>query len=226
MAFIETKTLKKTYGSGAQQVEALKGVSVQIQKGEFTAIAGPSGSGKSTLLHLLGGIDTPSSGSILFSDQDISRLTKAERAEFRLNKIGFIFQAYNLLNVLTALENVEYIMLLQKIPARDRRKQAVEMLEKVGLKDYLHRRPMALSGGQQQRVAVARALATKPMLILADEPTANLDSKTALGLMALMKELNKREQVTFVISTHDEQMMKYTSRIIRLKDGNLNHENA
>lgn len=222
MKLIETRNLRKTYaGQNAQPVNALRGVDLVIEKGEFLAAVGPSGSGKSTLLHLIGGLDTPSEGSVLFESAEFSRMNKAELADFRLRHIGFIFQAYNLINVLTAVENVEYMMLLQNVPAKERRDRAVQILEQLGLGECLDRRPNQLSGGQQQRVTVARAIVTKPRLILADEPTANLDSHTALELMKMMRDLNEKEKITFVISTHDPEIMKIAKRIVHLKDGSV-----
>lgn len=220
MSLIETHNLRKTYTLGKSvKTEALRGVNLHIEKGEFLAIAGPSGSGKSSLLNLIGALDTPSEGSILLDGQDLSKLKSRQLAELRLNKIGFVFQAYNLINTLTALENVEYIMLLQGVNRIDRRRRAVEVLARVGLGDYTNRFPNEMSGGQQQRVAVARSLAAEPRMILADEPTANLDSRTAQSLLDLMAELNGEKGITFIFSTHDQMIMDRAKRLVMLKDG-------
>lgn len=220
MAVIETIDLKKIYTSGRHiSTDALRGVSIKIETGEFLAIAGPSGSGKSTLLNLIGALDTPTSGRILHDGRDITDTDIRRLATFRLHNIGFVFQAYNLINTLTALENVEYIMLLQGVPARDRFRRANEMLTRVGLSDYLHRFPNEMSGGQQQRVAVARAIAAQPRVVMADEPTANLDSKTAASLIDLMQRLNVEHGITFIFSTHDRMIMDKAKRVITLKDG-------
>ncbi len=220
MALIETKNLKKVYTIGKNiRAEALRGINLQITEGEFTAIAGPSGSGKSSLLNIIGALDTPTEGLILHDGQDVSQKTPKQLASFRLRHIGFVFQAYNLINTLTALENVEYIMLLQGVSWHTRQKRSKEILKRVGLNDYIHRFPNEMSGGQQQRVAVARAMAAEPRIILADEPTANLDSKTAQELLNLMLELNDEKKITFVFSTHDSLIMERAKRLVILKDG-------
>ncbi|HOY08962.1 MAG TPA: ABC transporter ATP-binding protein [Candidatus Omnitrophota bacterium] len=220
MALLETIHLKKTYTIGKNiQTDALRGVSLQIAEGEFLAIAGPSGSGKSSLLNLIGALDTPTAGTVLLDNQNISEINSQELAAFRLHHIGFIFQAYNLINTLTAVENVEYIMLLQGVNRRTRESKSEAILERVGLADYINRFPQEMSGGQQQRIAVARAMAAEPRVILADEPTANLDSKTAQDLLDLMAELNREKGVTFVFSTHDQLIMERAHRLITLKDG-------
>ena len=219
MPIIETKDLKKIYIQGVVEVPALQGVDLNIDKGEFTAIVGPSGSGKTTLLNMLGGLDRPTSGLIQLDGMETGKLSSSALTDFRLRHIGFVFQAYNLIPVLSALENTEFIMMLQGMSTDDRRKRAAEVLERVGLQDMMHRRPRELSGGQQQRVAVARAIASKPRIVLADEPTANLDSTTAGELLDLMKELNAEHEITFLFSTHDDRVMKRATRIITLRDG-------
>jgi len=216
---ISLQKLSKTYHSEDVSVEALKGVDLEIQRGQFVTLAGPSGSGKSTLLHLLGALDHPTGGRILVEGRDLAALGKNQLADFRLRKIGFVFQAYNLISVLSAYENVEYILLLQGAEAKARRERAIQLLERVGLKDYIHTRPVHMSGGQQQRVAVARAIAANPAIVLADEPTANLDSKTGEALIDLFRELGEAYQTTFVIASHDPMVMEKTKRLVRLKDG-------
>ncbi len=201
--------------------EALKGVDLTVNQGDFISIAGPSGSGKTTLLNIIGALDKPSSGKIIFDGKDITDLPAVNLAEFRLRQIGFVFQSYNLFNTLTALENVEYIMLLQGQDAGKRKDKALELLNRVGLTDFINKRPNQLSGGQQQRVAVARALAASPKVILADEPTANLDSVTASSLIDLMRELNKQIGMTFIFSTHDKLVMDKADKVILLKDGRI-----
>jgi len=217
---IETKGLKKYY-QGAVEVHAVDGVDLQIEDDEFTAIVGPSGSGKTTLLNLIGGLDRPTDGEILVNGQDISQLTENQLIDFRLRHIGFVFQSYNLIPVLTAKENTEFIMLMQKTPKAEREARVLSLLEEVGLGDKLNSRPTQLSGGQQQRVAVARALASKPDFVLADEPTANLDSTTAANLLDLMAQLNKEEGVTFIFSTHDQRVIDRARRVITLEDGKI-----
>lgn len=216
---IETKNLLRKFGSDETEVIALNNVSVEIEEGEFTAIIGPSGSGKTTLLHLIGGLDEPDGGSVLLSGANIAEMSGNELSDFRRDHIGFIFQAYNLIPVLSAEENIEYIMLLQGVPAAERQKRVREMLELVGLEGLGDRRPAHLSGGQQQRVAVARAMASQPDIILADEPTANLDSKTGIALLDVMRELNEKQNMTFVFSTHDQKIMDRATRLIHLEDG-------
>ncbi|MCG8643766.1 MAG: ABC transporter ATP-binding protein [Desulfobacterales bacterium] len=216
---IETVNVTKTYKQGRLDVHALAGVSVSIAKGEFAALAGPSGSGKTTLLNLMGGLDKPSSGTIVLDGETITDLSQSKLATLRLNKIGFVFQAYNIIPVLSARENVEYVMLMQGVPAKERAERARTILDDVGLVNMHDRRPTELSGGQQQRVAVARAIVSHPSIVLADEPTANLDSKTGQGLLKMMAEMNQKKGVTFIFSTHDRMVMDYAGRIIRLKDG-------
>lgn len=218
---IETKGLTRKFGEEETEVVALDNVSVDIAEGEFTAIIGPSGSGKTTLLHLIGGLDEPDSGSVFLSGTDIAKMSGNELSDFRRDHIGFIFQAYNLIPVLTAEENIEYIMLLQGMSPAQRKRRVQEMLHLVGLEGLGDRRPAHLSGGQQQRVAVARAMASNPDIILADEPTANLDSKTGISLLEVMRELNEKQSMTFVFSTHDEKIMERASRLIHLRDGKV-----
>ncbi len=220
MNLIKTINLKKTYITGKDiTTDALKGITLEIDTKEFLAIAGPSGSGKTSLLNILSALDMPTSGKVLFENKDITEKDINQLADFRLNKIGFVFQSYNLINTLTAFENVEYIMLLQGRPTAERKDKAEAILKRVGLGNYLNRFPNEMSGGQQQRVAVARAIAAEPKVIIADEPTANLDSKTAGLLMDLMLELNEEKGITFIFSTHDPMIMKKAKRIIKLKDG-------
>jgi putative ABC transport system ATP-binding protein len=226
MALIQIEELKKTYNSTAVAVHALKGIDLTIDKGEFTAIVGPSGSGKTTLLNIIGGLDAATSGLISVDSTQLMQLSEAELIRYRLQHIGFVFQAYNLIPVFTALENVEFIMLLQGINKKDRRKKATELLNRVGLGDRLSTRPPQLSGGQQQRVAVARALASQPRFVLADEPTANLDSVTAEALLELMLELNTEYNMTFLFSTHDDRVIRKARRVVTLQDGIINHDNA
>ena len=221
---IETRDICRSFGSDETLVVALDHVSVTIEKGEFTAIIGPSGSGKSTLLHLIGGLDRPSSGSVELSGVNIAEMSGGQLSDFRRDHIGFIFQAYNLIPVLSAEENIEYIMLLQGVASTRRKQRVREMLEIVGLEGLGDRRPAQLSGGQQQRVAVARAMASSPDIILADEPTANLDSKTGISLLEVMRELNQQRQMTFVFSTHDEKIMERATRLIHLQDGAIKQD--
>ena len=208
MNVIETNNLIKIYQQGDIEVKALNDVSINFQQGEFTAIVGPSGSGKTTFLNSIGGLDTPTSGKVVISNTDITNLKSNELIDFRLRNIGFVFQAYNLIPVLTAKENVEFIMLMQGDSASDRKSRAEELLNAVGLSDQINRRPGQLSGGQQQRVAVARALASKPKFVLADEPTANLDSTSTSNLLDIMHRLNKEENMTFIFSTHDQRVIE------------------
>jgi putative ABC transport system ATP-binding protein len=216
---IRTSELTKIYQETLVPVNALGGVDLEILEGEFTAVVGPSGSGKSTLLHIIGGLDYPTAGRVEVGGHHLNELSDKELIDFRLHHIGFVFQAYNLIPVLTAKENVEFIMLLQKLPAKEREARAVQLLQEVGLGDRLHNRPAELSGGQQQRVAVARALASRPSFILADEPTANLDSKAAGNLLQMMAEMNQREKATFIFSTHDQRVIEKARRVITLEDG-------
>ena len=219
MSIVECINVKKTYKQGKVEVAALRGVNLSIDKGGFVALAGPSGSGKTTILNMIGGLDSADSGRIVVAGNSYEKMTQSQMAELRLHSIGFIFQAYNLIPVLSALENVEYVMLLQGIPADERRKRAKAILDEVGLEGKYDRRPAELSGGQQQRVAVARAIVSDPIIVLADGPTANLDSKNGQGLLEIMKEMNSKKNVTFIFSTHEEMVMEYARRIVYIKDG-------
>jgi len=221
MALIEIKNLQKTYNSTSVPVQALKDITLNIEQQEFTAIVGPSGSGKTTLLNIIGGLDQPGSGKISINGQNLAGLKDSQMIEFRLRHIGFIFQAYNLIPVFTALENVEFIMLLQGVDKKQRRQRAGELLTAVGLSDRLNSRPGQLSGGQQQRVAVARALASRPEFVLADEPTANLDSDSAEALLGLMEQLNSKYGTTFIFSTHDQRVIDRARRVVTLQDGQI-----
>lgn len=222
VAIVEVQAVSKEYALGKQSVIALLNVSLMIDQGEFMALAGPSGSGKSTLLNLIGCIDTPTSGNILIEGRDISGKTSDELADLRLNTLGFVFQTFNLLPVLSAWENVEYPLLQQRaVDKKTRQERVRHYLNVVGLERHAHHRPNELSGGQRQRVAIARALATRPGIVLADEPTANLDHKTGEGILRLMKELNQEEGTTFIFSTHDAQVMEMADRVIKLADGQI-----
>lgn len=218
---VRMEDASKVYQRDRIPVPALQGVNVTIEPGEFLALVGPSGSGKTTLLNLIGGLDTPSGGRIWIGGQEITRLGKSELAQVRLHKIGFVFQEYNLIPVLSALENVEYVMLLQGRPPPLRRERSLALLHELGLAGLEQRRPNELSGGQQQRVAVARAIAAEPMIVLLDEPTANLDSKTGATLMDMLLRLNQDKGITFVFSTHDAMVVERARRVIRLRDGRI-----
>ena len=219
MTVIETKNVTKTYNPGKLEVKALRGVDVEIEAGEFTAIVGPSGSGKTTLLNIIGGLDRPTDGRVMVGGTDISTLNDNQLIDFRKDNIGFVFQAYNLIPVLTAKENVGFVMLLQKRPEAEIDARVKELLHAVELDDQINKRPSEMSGGQQQRVAVARALASKPTFILADEPTANLDSASTTNLLDIMAKLNKEEGITFVFSTHDQRVIDRARRVLTLDDG-------
>jgi putative ABC transport system ATP-binding protein len=221
MKVIEIKNLFKEYADAEIKVKAINGIDLAIEEGEFTAIVGPSGSGKTTLLNLLGGLDKPTSGEVHINNTCINDLTDSQLIDFRLHNIGFVFQAYNLIPVLTARENIEFVMELQGRSRTERHRRSVELLEAVGLIDRIDSRPAKLSGGQQQRVAVARALASKPRFILADEPTANLDSVSTRNLLDIMEVLNHTEKVTFIFSTHDARVVKKAKRVITLEDGRI-----
>ncbi len=221
MSVISASKINKVYNPEKVPVHALNGVDLNIESGEFSAIVGPSGSGKSTLLNIIGGLDNPSEGNIQINNIDITNLKESELIDFRLKNIGFVFQSYNLIPVLTAKENIEFIMLLQKIDKNERHDRVMELLKAVGLEDKADVRPSQLSGGQQQRVAVARALASKPQFILADEPTANLDSKSSGNLLDLMADMNQKENVTFVFSTHDQRVIDRARRVMILEDGKI-----
>lgn len=220
-AIITTESLCRYFGKGETEVHALDNITISIDKGEFTAIIGPSGSGKTTLLHLIGGLDEATKGSVHLSGVNIANMSGSQLSDFRRDHIGFIFQAYNLIPVLSAEENIEYIMLLQGIKADKRKQKVEEMLYQVGLENLGKRRPAQLSGGQQQRVAIARAMASQPDIILADEPTANLDSKTGISLLELMRKLNQEQNMTFVFSTHDTKIMERATRLIHIEDGKV-----
>jgi putative ABC transport system ATP-binding protein len=209
----------KNYGQGDVIVHALRGVSLSIQKGDLAAVAGPSGSGKTTLLNVISGLDTPSGGSVWVDGKEVTKMSRSKLSKLRLMRIGFVFQAYNLIPVLTAYENAEYVLMLQGMPTKERRERVMGLLKQVGLEGMEKRFPRELSGGQQQRVAIARAIAAQPALVLADEPTANVDSKTAASLLDLMVRLNEEQQATFLFSTHDQNVMKRSKRLILLKDG-------
>lgn len=224
MEVIQTKGVTKIYNPDKIPVHALNGVDLEIEEGEFTAIVGPSGSGKTTLLNIIGGLDRPSGGAVMVGGQDIAELSDNQLIDFRKDYIGFVFQAYNLIPVLTAEENVEFVMLLQKRSKEERQQRVAELMGAVGLSDKMDRRPSELSGGQQQRVAVARALAPKPTFILADEPTANLDSKSTENLLDIMTRLNKEEKMTFVFSTHDQRVIDRARRVVTLVDGMISKD--
>jgi putative ABC transport system ATP-binding protein len=221
MKVIETKGVTKVYNPKKVPVNALRGVDLVIEKGEFTAIVGPSGSGKTTLLNIIGGLDSPTEGYVEVDGVDISKLSDNKLIDFRKEKIGFVFQAYNLIPVLTAHENIEFIMLLQKQARKTRDDRVLELLKAVGIEDQAEKKPSKLSGGQQQRVAVARALASKPAFVLADEPTANLDSKSTAQLLDIMAKLNQEEGMTFVFSTHDQRVIDRARRVLVLEDGKI-----
>ena len=219
MSIVSVRGLSRDYEQGVHTVRALRGVDLDIEPGEFTALMGPSGSGKSTLLNLIGGLDEPTAGSVEIEGANLAAMTPAARSDLRRDRLGFIFQAYNLIPVLTAAENAEFVLQLQGQSPAERRARAVEMLAAVGLEGMEGRRPHEMSGGQQQRVAVARAIASDPALVLADEPTANLDSTTSDELIATMKKLNQELGVTFVFATHDPKVMEAAQRVVRLVDG-------
>jgi len=221
MKVLELKDVRKTYTTTDIEVKAVNGISLNFEEGEFAAIVGPSGSGKTTLLNMIGGLDKPTQGQIIINNTDLSTLKSSDLIDFRLHNIGFVFQAYNLIPVLTAKENIEFIMNLQKWPKKDRNERTHELLHITGLDDQENKRPSQMSGGQQQRVAVARALASKPKFILADEPTANLDSKSTEKLLEIMSDLNKKENITFIFSTHDQRVFNKAQRIITIEDGKV-----
>ncbi|WP_242393979.1 ABC transporter ATP-binding protein [Anaeromyxobacter oryzisoli] len=222
MSIVSIRNVSKDYMLGKTVVPALRGVSLEIEKGEFLSLAGPSGSGKTTLLNLVGCVDTPTAGTVVVDGRDTSRLSERALTELRLRTIGFIFQSFNLVQVLSVFQNVEFPLLLQGgLGRRERRDRVLALLDAVGIGSHARHRPSELSGGQRQRVAVARALVTRPALVLADEPTANLDSKTGANLIDLMKEMNRRDGTTFVFSTHDPKVMSHASAIVRIADGQL-----
>lgn len=219
MTIVKMQNVKKIYQQGAVSVPALRGLNLEISAGEFTAICGPSGSGKTTALNIIGALDTPSAGTIEVEGKNLASLSKSKLAQMRLNRFGFIFQAYNLIPVLTAFENAEFVLMLRGVPESERREKVLTLLEEVGMADMLDRRPDQLSGGQQQRIAIARAVVAEPALVLADEPTANVDSKTADSLLDLMQRLNRDHGVTFLFSTHDPRVMGRANRVVTLQDG-------
>ena len=221
MALIEISKLNKIYNTSAIPVHAVRDVTLEIEKKEFMAVVGPSGSGKTTLLNIVGGLDKPSDGKVVIEGTDLSSMSSSKLVDYRLNHIGFVFQAYNLIPVFTARENVEFIMLLQGVDKKEREQRAFDLLKQVGLDDRINTLPSQLSGGQQQRVAVARALASHPSFVLADEPTANLDSESAESLLDLMEELNSTYNMTFIFSTHDVRVMRRARRIVTLQDGKV-----
>lgn len=221
---IITEDLVKTYHTGEVDVHALNSVNLNIKHGEFTAIAGPSGSGKTTLLNLISGLDKPTSGRAFLAGKPVSNMSGSELSDFRRDHIGFIFQSYNLIPVLTVSENIEYVMLLQGVSSEERRKRVAEILKLVGLEGMEKRRPTQLSGGQQQRVAIARAMVSQPSIILADEPTANIDSETGSALLDMMRKLNEDRGMTFVFSSHEKMIMEKSKRLIILKDGRIDSD--
>ncbi len=221
MGIIEAKNIYKIYEETKVPVNALNGIDLQIDEGEFTAIVGPSGSGKTTLLNIIGGLDVPTRGDILINHTNIKTLSSGKLIDFRLHNIGFVFQAYNLIPVLTARENTEFVMVLQKRPKAEREQKTKELLEAVGLSDKMDDKPGQLSGGQQQRVAVARALASQPKFVIADEPTANLDSKSTNELLDIMAKMNLKYKTTFIFATHDQRVMDKARRIVTIDDGKV-----
>ncbi|MCP5497307.1 MAG: ABC transporter ATP-binding protein [Leptospiraceae bacterium] len=226
MELIEVNNLKKVFKQGDINVEALRGVTFQVMEGEFSALVGPSGSGKTTMLNIIGALDYASDGNVSVDGINLNDLKNKQLSEFRLQKIGFVFQAYNLIPVLTVLENVEYVLTLKNVPKKERLKRCHDILKEMGLEELSERFPKQLSGGQQQRVAVARALISDPKVVLADEPTANLDSKNADVLLDIMQEMCKSKKTTFLFSTHDERVMKRAGRLIKLRDGNIENPNV
>lgn len=223
---IDAHNIRKVYNPDTVPVVAINNVHLHLERGEFTALVGPSGSGKTTLLNLIGGLDKPDTGSIIIDDVDITKLTPNKLIDFRLHHIGFVFQSFNLIPVLSARENVELILELQNTPKNEIEKRVASLSRQIGLEDKVNSRPAQLSGGQQQRVAVARALASRPKFILADEPTANLDSKSAANLLDIMAKLNKEENMTFIFSTHDQRVIERARRVITLVDGQIYSDTA
>jgi putative ABC transport system ATP-binding protein len=224
MNIVECRDIRKTYQQGRVAVTALDGVTLSIHEGGFAALAGPSGSGKTTLLNVIGGLDHADSGTVTVNGHVLREMNQTELAHLRLHRVGFVFQAYNLIPVLSALENVEFVMLLQGVPAGERRRKARAILDEVGLQGKYDRRPAELSGGQQQRVAVARAIVSGPAIVLADEPTANLDSGTGKDLLEMMRAMNQKMNVTFIFSTHDKMVMEYAARLIHIRDGRVDDD--
>ena len=221
MNIVQCREIKKIYEQGRVQVTALDGIDLDVTKGEFMALAGPSGSGKTTLLNIIGGLDYPDEGRVSVDGNELEEMTKGELADLRLRKVGFVFQSFNLIPVLSAMENVEFGMLLQGVGSKERKERAMAILDDVGLSDKYNRRPAELSGGQQQRVAVARAIVADPAIVLADEPTANLDSRTGKSLLELMRQMNETKKATFIFSTHDKMVMDYAQRLVMIRDGKI-----
>jgi putative ABC transport system ATP-binding protein len=225
MKIVELTDVKKTYMLGTTEVHALRGVSFSIEKGDFVAIAGPSGAGKSTILNMIGCIDIPTDGTVLIDEEDIAELSDKRLTGFRLHKLGFIFQSFNLIPVLNVYENIEFPLLLKRDVLKKQRDGIIRrVIEEVGLTDRIDNKPAELSGGQRQRVAIARALVTNPLIVLADEPTANLDSETGHRIVNLMKEINRIEHTTFIFSTHDPHIMEHANHVIKLRDGMITAE--
>lgn len=220
-AIVQLKDVTKVYRQGTVDVHALRGLTLEVARGEFTAICGPSGSGKTTALNIIGALDRPTTGNVVLEGQDLTQLNRRERSRLRRDRIGFVFQAYNLMPVLTAYENAEMVMWVQGLGLEERRRRVMELLAAVGLEGLENRRPSELSGGQQQRVAIARAIAADPAVVLADEPTANVDSDTADKLIGIMEKLNRDQGVTFLFSTHDPRVMERARRLVRLVDGDI-----
>lgn len=221
---IRTEAVTKEYADNGVPVKAVRGIDLTITRGEFTAIVGPSGSGKTTFLNIISGLDEPTDGTVYLAGRNLSEMSGRDLSNYRRDHIGFIFQAYNLIPVLTVKENVEYIMLLQGVDRDERWQRVQQVLKQLGLADMLNRRPPQLSGGQQQRVAVARAIVSRPDLVLADEPTANLDSETAEDLIGMMRQLNEEDGITFVFSTHDDRVIRHARRVVVLKDGKIERD--
>ncbi|MCC5924902.1 MAG: ABC transporter ATP-binding protein [Crocinitomicaceae bacterium] len=224
MSIIETKNLNKIYNADTVPVYALNNVNIQFDAGEFTCVIGPSGSGKTTLLNMIGGLDTPTSGEVIVANQEVTQLTGSARIDFRLHHIGFVFQHFNLIPVLTAYENAAFVMQMQGRSEAEIKERVTELLTAVGLKDKMNSRPAQLSGGEQQRVAVVRAMASKPKFILADEPTANLDSVAAFNLLDIMAKLNEEEGITFIFSTHDQRVIDRARRVVKMVDGKIDSD--
>ncbi len=226
MEIIHTEHIEKIYDDDGVPVHALHNVTFSIQKGEFLAIAGPSGSGKTTLLNIIGALDKPTNGEVILDGDKLTDKQKGTLSTLRLNKIGFVFQAYNLIPVLSAMENIEFKMMLLNIPEQVRREQSMKIMEELGIAELAHKRPNEMSGGQQQRVAVARAIVNNPPIVLADEPTANLDSVTAFSLIDIMRKMNEEKKITFVFSSHDHQVLQNARRVILLRDGRIEQDIA
>ena len=225
-AVVRLEDVSKVYHQGTVDVHALRGLDLDIHEGEFTALVGPSGSGKTTTLNLVGALDTPTSGSVVVDGRDLADMARKDLSRLRRDRIGFVFQSYNLIPVLTAYENAEMVMWVQGVPAAERRERVMDLLRAVGLEGLEDRRPTELSGGQQQRVAIARAIAARPAIVLADEPTANVDSETAESLITLMEQLNRTENVTFLFSTHDPRVVERARRVIHMVDGRIERDTA